>query len=143
LRQAPAPLQVPSVSQVSAPLSAHWPSGSWPAGTVLQVPAVPDSAHDRQVPAQVVPQQVPCSQNPELHCEAPAQALPSGFLPQLPFTQVLGVEQSVSIMQLVRQVPLGSQAKGAHDWAAVGTQSPLPSQRETRVMVAPLQLAGW
>jgi hypothetical protein len=57
-RQAPAPLQSPSVLQVAAPASAHWPSGSWPAGTLVQVPSEPAIAHDWQVPAQAVPQQM-------------------------------------------------------------------------------------
>ena len=45
-RQAPAPLQNPSVPQAAAPLSVHWFSGSCPAGTLVQAPTVPDKAHD-------------------------------------------------------------------------------------------------
>ncbi len=143
LRQAPLPSQVPSVPQVAAVLSAHWPSGSWPAGTVAQVPAVPGCAHERQVPSQAVPQQVPCSQKPELHWSAVAQVLPSGFLPQLPLTQVLGDAQSPSVLHVVRQVLAApSQVNGMHDCVAVGTQAPLPSQREARFMLDPLQVGG-
>jgi hypothetical protein len=141
LRQAPAPLQVPSLPQVAAPLSAHWPSGSWPAGTVEQLPAVPGRAHDLQTPSQTVPQQVPCSQKAELHWSAVVQALPRGFLPQLPPTQVFGVAQSASVLQVVRHIStVPSQVNGAQDWVAVGTQAPLPSQREARFMFDPLQV---
>jgi hypothetical protein len=45
-RQAPLPLQKPSVPQAAAPLSVHWFSGSCPAGTFVHVPTVPVSAHD-------------------------------------------------------------------------------------------------
>ncbi len=144
LRQAPAPSQAPSVLHVDAPLSAHWPSGSSPAGTVLQVPAVPGRAQDRQVPSQVVPQQVPCSQKPELHSPAAVHAEPSGFLPQLPFTQVLGAAQSASVAHVVRQaLAVGSQVNGMHDCVAVGTHAPLPSQRDARSMLVPLHIAVW
>ena len=40
-RQAPDPLQNPSVPQLAAPESAHWLSGSAPAGTGVQTPRVP------------------------------------------------------------------------------------------------------
>jgi hypothetical protein len=87
----------------------HWLRGSWPAGTDEQVPSVPVSAHDRQVPVHAVPQQIPCSQNPELHSPAAAQVAPIGFLPQLPVMQVLGALQSPLTVQVVRQVPLAPQ----------------------------------
>jgi hypothetical protein len=45
-RHAPAPLHWPSVLQAAVPRSAHWLSGSVPAGTLVQVPTVPASAHD-------------------------------------------------------------------------------------------------
>jgi hypothetical protein len=61
-RQAPLPLQAPSVLQLGAPRSAHWFSGSWPAVTLVHAPTVPASAHDWQVPPQVLPQQTPCAQ---------------------------------------------------------------------------------
>jgi hypothetical protein len=52
------------VPQPLAPVSAHWFSGSAPAGTLVQVPALPVSAHDWQFPAQLDAQQTPCWQNP-------------------------------------------------------------------------------
>src|SRR5262249_32535636 len=83
-RQPPLPSQVPSVLQVDAPLSAHWPRGSWPAGTSVQLPSLPGTAQLLQVPVQVVLQQTPCWQMPELQSSVLAHLPPSGRLPQLP-----------------------------------------------------------
>ena len=55
--QAPAPLQKPLLPQLAAPASVHWLSGSWPAGTLVQVPMLLGSAHDWQAPVQAVLQQ--------------------------------------------------------------------------------------
>jgi hypothetical protein len=106
-RQAPLPLQVPSVPQLDAPWSAHWFKGSCPAGTAVQTPGLPASAHDRHVPVQVVVQQTPCSHRPELHSGAVVHAVPMGFLPQLPIMQLLGGLQSAFDMHIVRHAPLG------------------------------------
>jgi len=59
LRQAPLPLQEPSVPHVDGSWRGHWLSGSWPAGTAAQVPSDPASPHDVQVPVQAVEQQMP------------------------------------------------------------------------------------
>ena len=104
-RQAPLPLQNPSVPQLAAPWSAHWPSGSWPAGTEVQVPSVPASAHDLQVPAHVLAQQIPSSHSAELHSAGAAQTAPIGFLPQLLAEQVLGELQSAEVAHDVRHAP--------------------------------------
>src|SRR5262245_2876564 len=50
LRQAPMPLHCPSSPQLAAPSSAHSPCRSCPSGTGRQVPSLPDTAQDRQVP---------------------------------------------------------------------------------------------
>ena len=81
----------------------HWFSGSVPVGTLVHVPSVPASAHDRQVPAQAVPQHVPCSQNPVRHSVAEEQEVPVGFLVQTPITHTLGVVQSASAVHDVLQ----------------------------------------
>src|SRR5215831_6338717 len=138
-RQAPLPLQKPSVPQLAAPLSVHWLSGSWPAGTVEQVPPVPDSAHDMQVPRQVVWQQTPCSQNPLAHSVAAAQAPPSGFLPQLCAVQTLPTVQSLPVAQVARQL-VPPHTYGAQDWVAPAAQFPAPSQRPASVAVDPVQV---
>jgi hypothetical protein len=104
LRQAPMPLHWPSRPQVVAPSSAHWPRGSIPSGTFRHVPSLPATAHDLHVPVQVAEQQRPCAQIAELHSASAPHAAPSGFLPQLLLTQVLGATQSASVMQLIRQV---------------------------------------
>ena len=104
-RHAPPPSQAPSVPQVEAPLSAHWPRGSSPAGTSVQVPAVAVIPQERQLPVQAVRQQVPCSQKPLEHSVAPVQAVPLGFLPQLPPLQTLGATQSALVAQVARHVP--------------------------------------
>ena len=59
-RQAPAPLQEPSVPQLDAPESAHWFSGSVLAGMAVQAPRVPARAHDEQIPVHEPAQQTPC-----------------------------------------------------------------------------------
>ena len=107
------PLQVPSLPQVEAPASVHWFSGSWPAGTLVQVPTVPVSAQDWQVPPQAVMQQTPCAQAPDRHSPFAPQAAPIAFLAQLPPMQVNGAMQSVSTVQVVLQAPV-PHAYGSH-----------------------------
>ena len=98
------PSQVPSVPQLGAPWSVHWFSGSCPAGTVEQVPPVPVSAHDRQVPVQAVRQQTPCAQNPLLHSGPAPQDAPRGLRPQLEAVQTLPVVHSDDVVQDARQL---------------------------------------
>jgi hypothetical protein len=100
------PSQLPSVPQLPAPWSVHWFSGSCPAGTVEQVPPVPDSAHDMQLPRQAVWQQTPCSQKPLPQSAAAPHALPSGRLPQLPLVQTLPVVQSLEPVHEARHPPV-------------------------------------
>lgn len=115
VRHAPMPLQAPSRPQVIMPASVHAIPGSWPAGTLVHMPALPDSAHDLHVPAHAAEQQTPCAQMPELHSVPSPHVPPSGFFPQLPITQVLGVTQSESMVQVVRHWPLPPHMNGAHD----------------------------
>jgi hypothetical protein len=82
--------------------------------------------HDRHAPVQAVRQQVPCSQKPLEHSVAPVQAVPLGFLPQLPPVQTLGATQSALVVQVTRQLPLA--------------QVPAPSQARAGVNVVPLQV---
>ena len=79
----------------------------------MQVPTLPGTAHDLQVPVQVPPQQTPCSQKPELHSPAPPQVAPIGFLPQLPEMQVFGLVQSAFVVQVVRHAAVGPQTYGS------------------------------
>jgi hypothetical protein len=110
---------------------------------LVQVPTLLGTLHDRQVPVQSVPQQTPCSQKVELHSGPPPHAAPIGFLPQLPFWQLLGAMQSASVIQTVRQRPSVPQLKGVHDCPAVATQAPAPSHRNAEVNVEPLHAISW
>jgi hypothetical protein len=103
-RQPPPPSQNPSLPQVLGSLAVHWFSGSCPAGTVEQVPPVPVSAQDMQLPAQAVRQQTPWAQNPLLHSGPAAQAAPSGLRPQLCAVQTLPLLQSIEVVQDARQL---------------------------------------
>ena len=127
-RQPPVPSQVPSVPQVDAPLSAHWFSGSAPTAANVQVPAVPASAHDRQVPVQLELQQTPCWHRPEAHSVAPVHVVPSGFFVHWPALQMLGAMQSALVAQVVRQVPLGPQLYAPHEIGVATWQVPVPLQ---------------
>jgi hypothetical protein len=138
----PAPSQVPSVPQPGAPVSAHWASGSWPDGTLLQVPALPDSAHDLQSPVQAVPQQTPCWQKPDAQSVAAPQAAPSGCRPQLPAVQTFPVVQSLLVPQAVRQLPEVPHTNGLHVCMLPGAQVPTPSQRPASVAVETAQVGG-
>jgi hypothetical protein len=109
------PSHVPSVPQLVAPLSVHWLSGSAPTATNVQVPAVPVSPHDRQVPVQLELQQTPCWQRPDAHSVPPAQVVPSGFFVHWPALQMLGAMQSLFVAQVVRQVPLVLQLKAPQE----------------------------
>ena len=80
------------------PWSAHSLFASCPAGTDAQVPAVPVSAHDTQVPVHAVEQQTPCAQKLCVHWLAVVQGWPSASLPQLMLTQLLGATQSVAAL---------------------------------------------
>jgi hypothetical protein len=60
MRHLPLPSQVPSVPQVAAVASVQAASGSVPAAMLVQVPRVPASAHEAQVPEQLEAQQTPC-----------------------------------------------------------------------------------
>jgi len=97
--------------QLAAPASAQALSGSCPTGTLVQVPALPVSAHDWQVPVQLDVQQTPCWQNPDAQSPAPAQLVPSAPPLQLPgMQQIVPLQlkpaaQSASLAQLVLQSP--------------------------------------
>jgi hypothetical protein len=137
------PSQLPSLPQPAAPASLHWLEGigSWPAGMFVQVPPLPESAHDLQVPVQAVAQHFPWAQNVELHSSSPPQVAPIGFLPQLPPTQVLGATQSASLAQSVRQAPFDPHRNGAQLDEEPAWQVPAPSQVPADVSVEPVQPA--
>ena len=110
--QAPLPLQRPFVPQVEAPWLVHWVVGlgGCPPGIEVQVPTVPDSAQELQVPAQALLQQTPCAQNPELHMAAAVHGEPMASFPQLVPVQLAGEVQSALVAQVVLQALLAPQA---------------------------------
>jgi hypothetical protein len=128
LRQAPEPLQAPSLPQLAAPWSLQLPEGSAPpAGTATHTPVEPGSAHDMHAPAQAVEQQTPCWHCPLAHSPASAHSCPAGFFPHEPFWQLAPAAQSASLLHEVAQrAPL--HLKGAHDCPAGGAHCPWPSQ---------------
>jgi hypothetical protein len=141
-RQAPEPLQNPSVPQLVAPESAHWFSGSSPAGTAVQTPRVPVSPHDMQVPVQGLAQQYPCWHEPEAHSALATQMTPLTFFEQIVPLQTLPALQSVLAAQAVLHWPPVPQTYGSHGTCAPGAQTPAPSQRPASVEVEPAQV-GW
>jgi hypothetical protein len=109
----------------------------------MQVPALPATSHDMQLPVQVVEQQTPCAQWVDLQSVSAPQLAPGGLSPQLPETQKLPLVQSASDEQVVLHCPVVPQVNGEHDWLAGAVQVPNPSQRPANVSVLVPQPALW
>ncbi|HEY2595773.1 MAG TPA: hypothetical protein VGK33_17920, partial [Chloroflexota bacterium] len=128
--QAPLPLQSPLRPQVVAPASAHWASGSWPAGTATQVPTEPATAQELQIEEQAVAQQTPWAQTPELQVVPTVHAVPLGARPQL-FVDVLQAAeaaQSAFPVQVVLQaVPPALQVREFAQLAVFATHAAAPT----------------
>jgi hypothetical protein len=145
LRQAPAPLQVPSLPQLLSGDGAQVACGSLPpAGTLVQVPIEPGTAQLLQAWPQAVAQHTPSMQKPEVHSGPSPQALPSDLVPQrpLPSQRLGGWHCPLSVQELKQSVPSALQVKGAQAWLAPAWQLPAPSQADTRVRTPPAQLAA-
>ena len=111
MRQAPAPLQVPSLPQVDAAAIGHCDAvkGGLPAAIGVQVPMLVAIAQDMQVPPHMLLQQTPSTQNPDAQSEPTpdGQSPPIGILPQLMFTHELPVTQSAAaVVHDVLQAPV-------------------------------------
>jgi len=113
-RQAPAPLQVPSLAQLpddGEVATQRFLGSASPEGTAEHVPILPETLqlrHRPLVPApslQAVSQQTPSVQMPELHWVAAVHCAPLALRPHEPVatTQVVGGMQSPSVVQMVRQ----------------------------------------
>jgi hypothetical protein len=102
LRHAPAPLQVPSLPHVVAAAIGHCDatSGGWPVGIGEQVPTLPASVHDMQVPLHTLLQQTLSMQKPDAQSEfSPDEhAPPTGIFPQLIVTHVFPDVQSAAVV---------------------------------------------
>jgi len=109
------------------------------------VPAEPMRAQDAQLPAQVVAQQTFCAQLLWRHWVAVVQGWPSGSLPQLVPTQLLGETQSAVLPQVILQAGAVGGAAGSHTYGSQSEvvtvlQTPVPSHRRGGVSVEPTQL---
>jgi hypothetical protein len=112
-----------------------------PAGTAEQVPSLPATAHELQVPEQEVEQQTPWAQMPCRHSLPDAQVAPSGLVPQTLFVHMFGDAQSLVVVQVVLQTLfVVSQAYGSHSDVVTVLQAPAPSQVRAGVSVEPVQL---
>jgi hypothetical protein len=107
-RQAPEPLQVPSLPHVDTAAIAHWlaTAGAPPAGINEQVPILPVWLHDWQVPLQSRSQHTPCEHAPESHSSPIVQAALLGFLPHMFVValHVLAAKQSADEVAVVHDV---------------------------------------
>lgn len=108
----------------------------------MQVPGVPVSAQDMQVPVQAVLQQTFCAQKPDWQAEPKVQVDPGGSLPQLLLVQELGETQSEAVVQVVLQAPV-PHSNGSHICVVAVRQAPAPSQVWPSVSVEPVQEAAF
>lgn len=139
-RQAPLPLQVPSLEQSppAALLATHFCLGSaLPSGTAEQVPAFPGTlqlTHNPPVAESLHAelQHSPSVQKPLAHCSPAVQAAPNVLRPQDPPTQVLGGTQSTSVLQTFSQAA-ELQMKVPHVRLGGVTQPPRPSHVDAGV----------
>jgi hypothetical protein len=97
---APVPLHMPVILQLAAPSSLQRPAGSGlPAGTAEQVPCLPATAHDLQLPEHAVVQQTPCAHTWPAHSTSEPHTAPGGLRPQEPPMHVDGDAQSALVAQ--------------------------------------------
>jgi hypothetical protein len=146
LRQAPAPLQVPSLPQVDAAAAVHCAatSGAAPAAIGEHVPRLPAIEHDMHVPVQAELQQTLLTQKFDAQSEftPDGQAPPIGIFPQLMATQVLPATQSAAeVVHEVLQAPV-PQRYGVQELVVAGRHTPAPSHDRGDDSVDPVQLAA-
>ena len=145
LAQPPRPSHAPVWPQVALSVAVQTLCGSaapWAVGQ--QVPTRPLWLQLTQGPLQATLQQNPSAQNPEAHWVDALQTAPMGRLPQLPFTHLTPVAQSVSDEQAVTQaLVLLSQLNGEQMVAGPGVQFPVPSHTRMPPTEAPSQAPGW
>jgi hypothetical protein len=118
----------PLVPQLAAPWSLQPPAGSGiPAGTSVQMPSDPESAHERHDPVQAVAQQIPSAHVSETHSALVEQDAPLGLRPHELALHTLPLEHSALVAHVAKHFdPL--QAKGAQVMASGAAQFPLASQ---------------
>ncbi len=142
LRQAPAPLQVPSNPQGGAAVQ-RWCGSALPRGTGPHVPAFPVRLQTWQLSQLAVEQQTPSTQLPLAHSVPTEQICPSRLRPHDPLVQNWPGAQSASAVQTETQLwVVALQAKGAQDCMVADLQLPAPSQVRARFAVVGVAQAG-
>jgi hypothetical protein len=141
--QAPAPLHRPVLPQGALADGAHCPVGAAsPAAMFVQVPALPVTLQDWQVPQAADAQQTPSTQVRPLWQSAVAlQVCPWWFRPQMFALQWFPLEQSASLLQAVLQ-PVPLQAYVPQGVVVAALQAPAPSQVRALVWVDTLAQLG-
>jgi hypothetical protein len=125
--QPPSPSQRPFVEQALFPLSTQTPRGSGvAAGMGEQWPIAEGSAQLTHAPPQGPSQHTPSTQKPLAQSVVAWQLCPTGFGPQLPFTQACPSWHWSSVWQDVAQAPF-EQRYGQQFWTPGARQTPLPS----------------
>jgi hypothetical protein len=146
LRQAPAPLQVPSLPHVDAAAAGHCEatSGGAPGAIGEQVPTLPAIEQDMQVPVQALLQQTLLTQKFDAQSEPipDGQDPPIGILPQLMLTQLFPDTQSAAeVVQDILQAPVPHRY-GAQGLMVAARHTPAPSHERGDDSVEPVQLAA-
>jgi hypothetical protein len=101
--QAPAPSHLLLVPQVAAPWSRQVPSGSAPpVATLVHVPSVLPSAHDRHAPVQALLQQMPWAQNVLTHSAPEPQEAPLAFFPHERLLHEFGVRHCALVVHVLK-----------------------------------------
>jgi hypothetical protein len=130
----PLPSHLPVLPQELLDVSSLQVSESVPSsGTLAQVPVL----HFWQVPHELLAQQVPSTQLPDVHCPPAVQAAPLALRPQLPPLHV-PVLQSPSPLQVSRQtLAAASHLKLPQLWVCIAGQAPAPSHLASSTAVLP------
>jgi hypothetical protein len=128
--QPPLPLHAPVLPQGELIEVRHWPAGAaLPDAMFVQVPALPVTLHDWQVPHAVDAQQTPSTQvRPLRQSDVALQVWPWWFRPQMLAVQWFPIVQSPSPVQAVLQLPAALHAYGAQFVVVAALQVPAPSQ---------------
>jgi hypothetical protein len=135
LWHAPLPSHVPSVPQVEAAVTLHWPLGSvLPAAMGEHVPSVWLNVHETQGPEQALSQQTFCAEHtrPAAHWLLAVHGPPFGSRPHEPLMHVALAAQSAFAVQVALQAAT-PQEYGKHEVAPGVTHLPAPSQLDLPV----------
>jgi hypothetical protein len=142
LRQAPAPLQLPSYPQLVGAVAVQRACGSvLPAATLEHAPRKPGTLQAWQVPQLAAPQQTPSTHQPLSHSVPDMQPAPSSFFRHTAPEQVDGGTQSLSSPQGAAQAP-ARQTYGVQSLLLPAWHRPAPSHIEAPTTEVPAHVAG-